>query len=129
MHTDGTQDVEIYFPAGSAKSSWAPHIASAPASITEGGTYTLKGTQFSGLSQGAAYGDDAQSATNFPLVRITIGGFTYYLPTHNFTSGVATGTKSVSTEFDLPFFIGKGKASLVVVANGIESNPQAVTVK
>lgn len=129
LHTDGTTDVEVYIPAGSAQSSWAPHITSHPASISEGGTYTLKGTQFNGLSQGAAYGDDAQSATNFPLVRINIGGFSYYLPTHNFSSGVATGAKTVSTEFDLPFFIGTGAATLQVVANGLASNAVSVTVK
>ena len=33
-----------------------------------GGTYTLSGKQLAGLDQGAAYGDDVQDNTNFPLV-------------------------------------------------------------
>jgi hypothetical protein len=81
--TDGTQDVESYIPKGAAKSAWLPTITSFPSTITQNGTYTFKGTQLNGLSQGAAYGDDAQMATNFPLVRLSIGGFTYYLPTNN----------------------------------------------
>ena len=129
LFTDGTTDVEVYIPIGAAKSSWAPNITYYPATITQGGTYTLKGTQFNGLSQGAAYGDDAQSATNFPLVRLTIGGITNYLPTKHFTIGVATGAKVVQTAFTLPFFVGKGPATLEVVANGIASNPVTVTVK
>ena len=31
----------------------------------------VKGTQFSGLTNGAAYGDDFQDSTNYALVRIT----------------------------------------------------------
>ena len=129
LFTDGTTDVEIFVPSGSAQSGWKPTITSHPSTISEGGTYTLRGTQFNGLSQGAAYGDDAQMATNFPLVRVTIGGFKYYLPTHNFTMGVATGSKIVSTQFDLPFFIGTGSATLEVVANGISSSAVNITVK
>lgn len=129
LFTDGTTDVEVYIPIATANSSWAPNITSYPATITQGGTYTLKGTQFNGLSQGAAYGDDAQSATNFPLVRLTIGGITNYLPTKHFTIGVATGTKLVQTAFSLPFFVGKGPATLEVVANGIPSKAVSITVK
>ena len=127
--TDNSTDVEIYVPAGAAKSAWAPTITSHPKSIKQGGTYTLKGTKFNGLSQGAAYGDDAQSATNFPLVRLAIGGFTYYLPTKNFTMGVATGATIVQTDFSLPFFVGTGAATLEVVANGLASKPVNITVK
>jgi len=131
LFTDGTSDVEIYYPTGSAKSSWAPTITSAPATIEAGHTYTLKGTQFNGLSQGAAYGDDAQMATNFPLVLLSIGGFKYYQPTHGFsTMGVATGTKTVSTKFDVVNPSGlKGAATIWVQVNGITSNAVSVTIK
>jgi len=131
LFTDGTSDVEIFYPDGSPKSSWAPTITSAPSTIETGGTYTLKGTQFNGLSQGAAYGDDAQMATNFPLVLIEILGYHFYLPTHDFTSGVATGTKTVSTKFDVIGQIGTltGPATIAVQVNGITSNAVKVTVK
>jgi hypothetical protein len=130
LHTDGTTDVEVYIPAGAAMGSWNPTVTSFPKTITMGGTYTFKGTQLNGLSQGAAYGDDAQMATNFPLVRISISGFTYYLPTKNFsTMGVATGSTVVSAQFTLPFYIGTGSATAVVVANGLASKSISLTVK
>ena len=131
LHTDGTADVEIYVPKGAANPIWAPMISSFPATITMGSTYTFKGLQLNGMSQGAAYGDDAQSASNFPLVRITLAGFTYYLPTKNFSSmGVQTGPSTiVSAQFSLPFFIGTGVGTVEVVANGIASIPLPITVK
>jgi hypothetical protein len=89
----------------------------------------LQGTQLNGLSQGAAYGDDAQAATNYPLVRITDStGAVVYCRTHNFSSGVATGAKIVSTQFDVPSTIALGAATLEVVANGIPSTAVAVTI-
>ncbi len=130
LFTDGSSDVEVLIPTGSAKSSWAPAITSSPSSVTRGKSSTLKGTQFNGLSQGAAYGDDAQSATNFPLVRMTDSlGNVYYARTNSFsTMGVATGAKVVSCRFIPPNAMAPGVATLVVVANGIESNTVTVTV-
>jgi hypothetical protein len=89
----------------------------------------ISGTQFSGRSQGAAYGDDNQNATNFPLVRITDAtGKVVYCRTHNFNSGVSTGTRVVSAQFDIPSSIALGAASLQVVTNGIASAAVAVTI-
>jgi len=42
--------------------------------------------------------------------------------------GVATGTKAVSTKFDVPAGIETGASTLVVVANGIPSAAVAVTI-
>jgi hypothetical protein len=51
-----------------------------------------------------------------------------YLPTsHHSTMGVATGTTPVSTNVTVPGNMSAGQYSLVVVANGIASDP--VTVK
>jgi hypothetical protein len=41
---------------------------------------------------------------------------------------VATGSKIVSTTFDVPSTIGSGAGTLVVIANGIASKPVNVTV-
>ncbi len=86
--------------------------------------HTISGTQFNGLTQGAYYGDDLQAATNYPLVRITNNatGHIFYARTHGHSSmGVATGSSSVSTSFDVPAGIELGASMLVVVANGIPS--------
>ena len=78
-----------------------------------------------------ALGDEEQTATNYPLVRITntSSGIVVYARTHDHsTMGVATGSKTVSTNFDVPANIGSGPSTLVVVANGIASKPANVTV-
>jgi hypothetical protein len=90
----------------------------------------VTGVQLNGLTQGAAYGDDYQSATNFPLIRLTnkLTGHVFYARTKKFTRmSVAPGVKS-SCEFDLPANIETGTTWLSVVANGIASLPVRVTV-
>lgn len=131
LYTHDAKDVEIFSPAGAASSSWAPQITSVPSTITRGGRYTIKGTQFNGLSQGAMYGDDAQMATNFPLVRVrnTATKHQYLARTNTFsTMGVATESTVVSADFVTPQ-METGPATLVVIANGIASKAVNVTVK
>ena len=130
--TDGTPDVEIYTSVGNPDPSWAPSIVSIPQTLTRGTTVTVSGTQFNGLSQGAAYGDDAQMATNYPLVRVTnhATGHVAYFKTHNHSvMGVATGTRRVSTKFDVPAAAETGASDLSVVANGIASPAVSVTIQ
>jgi len=130
LFTDFSSNVEIYTPAGSPCAGCEPAIAAVASTLTHGSlNNVISGTQFNGISQGSAYGDDGQSATNYPLVRITDStGKVVYCKTHGFSSGVATGSKVVSTLFDIPPSIALGPASLVVVANGIPSVASAVTI-
>lgn len=128
----GTIDAELYSTKGKAKKSWAPAITSVPSSLARGSTYQISGTQFNGLSAGAAYGDDVQMNSNYGLVRITntASGHVFYARTHDpSTSGVATGKTKVSTMFDVPANMETGASSLVVVTNGIASAPMSVTVQ
>jgi hypothetical protein len=128
LFTDGSTDVEVYTASGTYSPSWQPTITAFPSAIQTGSTYTISGTQFNGLSLGAAYGDDAQTATNYPLARLTDNnGHVYYLRTHDHsTMAVATGSAIVSTNFDVPSNVPSGSYSLVVVANGIPSAPVTV---
>ena len=122
---------EVYNPAGTYDAIWAPTITSVTTSVTRGKTYKISGTQFNGLSQAAAFGDEFQTATNYPLVRITNTGtgHVFYAKTHNHsTMGVATGSAIVSTSFDVPATMETGASSLIVVANGIPSIPVSITV-
>ena len=132
LFTDGSNDMEIYTPKGSANSAWAPKITSVASTITRNTALVIKGTQFNGMSQAAAYGDDAQTATNYPLVRVTNNktGHVFYARTYNFSSmGVATGSKSVSCTFVVPSSAETGASTLEVVANGIASSTVKVTIK
>lgn len=129
LFTDGTRDVEIYTPKGSAKPDWRPKITSCPKRLKAGNTYRISGEQFNGLSQAVAYGDDATAATNYPLVRITnhATGHVFYARTHDHsTMAVATGCAEVSTHFDMPKDLEPGIGDLVVVANGIASSPHRI---
>jgi len=130
LFTDFSSSVEIYTPAGTACAGCAPTIKSVAATLTHGSTNNrITGTQFNGVTQGAYYGDDNQSATNFPIVRITdSAGDVVYCKTYGWLGGVATGTKLVSAEFTVPATIHTGAASLVVVANGIPSEAMSVTI-
>jgi len=69
--TDFSNDIELYTSASGPRREWAPVVAYVPNSLRVGRSYQAFGFRFNGLSQGAFYGDDAQAATNFPLVRIT----------------------------------------------------------
>jgi hypothetical protein len=132
LWTDGSSDVEIYTAKGVANPAWAPSITSAPSTVTPGQTYTITGTQFNGVTQGAYYGDDAQMATNYPLVAIRNRktGHIFFCRTHDHsTMGVATGTTPVSTNFDVPTKIETGASDIVVGANGIHSKLVPITVQ
>jgi hypothetical protein len=131
LFTRQSSIVNIYTPTGVANAAWAPAITSAPASIFPGQTYPISGLRFNGLSSGAAYGDDLQAATNYPIVRIvnTATGHVFYAKTHDHSSmGVATGTTTVSTSFDLPISIEAGPCTIFVVANGIASVGVTTTI-
>ena len=79
----------------------------------------------------AAYGDDAQAATNFPLVRIINlkTSHVFYSRTHNHSSMAVASRSVVSTYFDVPAVQEKGPSLLEVVANGIASEPVYVFIQ
>ena len=85
-----------------------------------------------GLSQANAYGDDAQMATNYPLVRLKHTGnkSVHFCRTFDHsTMAVATGKKPVHTNFHVSHAVALGHYELAVVANGIESQPITIEVK
>jgi hypothetical protein len=130
LFDDGSNVMDVYTAGGSPEAAWEPTITSSPATVTPGDTYSLSGNQLAGLSQGAAYGDDVQDNTNFPLVRITnnaTGTVTYARTTDWSSVSIAPGASS-STDFTVPASTPTGASTLVVVANGIASPSTAVTV-
>jgi hypothetical protein len=131
LFTDFSSDVEIYTPASITPcAGCAPTIKTVATTLTHATKNNkITGTQFNGLTQGSYYGDDNQASTNFPIVRIVDSkGSVVYCKTHNWLGGVATGTKLVSAQFDIPTTINLGAASLVVVTNGIPSKAVSVTI-
>ena len=129
---NGTPDpsglLYVYKPGTSPLAAGKPTITGITTKIA-GVSYHLTGTKLNGISAGAAFGDDAQMDSNYPLVRLTdSGGNVYYARTYNWSStGVMTGTTPVTTEFDVPGSVPPGTYSLVVVANGNPSAPVSFT--
>jgi hypothetical protein len=132
LSTDGTDDIEIYTPDTMQHSAaWEPVINKAPATLVPGQTYRLAGVLFNGMSQASAFGDEDQNATNYPLVRITnvATGHVFYARTHDHSSMAVASPDKVTTNFDVPAAQESGPSMLVVVANGIASQPVNVTVQ
>ena len=114
----------VYRPDGSPLAAGKPAITSI--TTNSSGLFELTGTLLNGISEGAAYGDDAQMDSNYPLIRMTnsASGNVYYARTYNWSStSVMTGNTKVTTEFAPPAGLPLGDYSLVVSANGNSSDP------
>jgi hypothetical protein len=125
-------DVEVYTPKGKPKAAWAPVVKTVPATLARGhNNYLLSGRRLQGVSNGAAYGDDAQMATNYPLVRITntASGHVCFAHMHDHAKNHAS--------FDMPAAAPPvweqpcetGASQLQAIVNGIASAGVAVTVQ
>ena len=118
----------VYKPNGTPLAAGQPAINSIAENAD--GSYQMTGTNLNGISQGAAYGDDEQMDSNYPLVRMTnnVTGNVYYARTFNWNStGVQTGSRVITTQFILPQNLPTGTYSLVAVANGNPSVPTNFT--
>lgn len=124
-------DLQAYTPKGSPNKGWVPAIKHFPSAVTRGQTnYVLTGHRFHGVSDGAAYGDDAQMNSAYPIVRLTssVDGHVCFAHVHDHTDKM--------TSFDIPAAsppaweraCTPGAASLTVVVNGIASAPVSVTI-
>jgi hypothetical protein len=96
-----------------------------------GRTYEIAGIRFNGITQGAAFGDDEQMATNFPLVRITnlATHHVSYARTHDHSSMAVAYDGEVTTHVDVSKHQECGPSLLEIVANGVASEPVFVVVK
>ena len=115
---------------GDYHGDWVPVIRSVPTTLHAGASYSLTGQRLNGMSQGAFYGDDFQSATNYPLVRITNNatGHVFYARTHDHSSMAVAQQTDSTTQFDVPAGIETGPSRLEVVTNGIPSHAVGVLV-
>jgi len=133
LWTDLNGHAYVYSSSGAPNPAWAPRIQNGPpvTNVTRGKTYRIAGLNFNGFSQGAAYGDDAQAATNYPLVRITnrASGNVFYARTHDHSTMAVAYSGLASTQYDVPLGAETGLSDLVVVANGIPSAPITVNVQ
>lgn len=130
LFNDRVGHIEVYSDGRAPNSDWQPVINSVPTSLEPGGTYTIAGLRLNGLTQDSAYGDDYQSATNYPLVRITMqaSGHVFYARTSGMTAMSVAPRTASSAAFLVPAGIETGAGRLEVVANGIASDAVDVTI-
>jgi MYXO-CTERM domain-containing protein len=111
------------------KDEWRPTVTSVE--HDDGNTYTLTGTQLSGLINGADEGDDMSMAENYPIVWLTNGGGdAYYCRTFNFSKMTpAKGSAPQTCQFTTPDGLPEGMYSLHVSSVGVQmKDPVPFTV-
>jgi hypothetical protein len=133
--TDFSGDIELYNPAKTTEDlafqrRIAPAVLEVPQALARGGSYQIFGIGFNGVTQGAFYGDDAQAATNFPLVRIRNlkTSHVFYSRTHDHQGMGVASDALVWTYFEVPNAQESGPSVLEVVANGVASPPVSVWI-
>jgi hypothetical protein len=127
LATDFSDAVAFYTPS-SPPNQPGPIVSSVPTTITVGTSYTLTGTQLGGLTNGANYGDDYQSSTNYPIIAVVNNstGHVFYAETYDWTVSVAPAAPG-RTNFILPT-AETGPSQLFVIANGVNSDPESVSI-
>ncbi len=131
MYTDGSNDVEIYTPTGNPYPGLAPSALLNTAVLSRGSSFVLFGFKFNGASQANSYGDDAQEATNYPIVRVTnvATGHVFYCRTHDHSTMAVGYSGPTYTHLDIPSNMETGQSYLEVVVNGIASPKYNIGIK
>ena len=131
LFTDYSNDVEIYTSPGSPYPGLAPSALLTQVVFARGSSFVLFGNKFNGASQGAAYGDDYQAATNYPIVRITnkSTGHVFYCRTHGHSTMAVGYPGPTYTHLDIPANMETGASYLEVVANGIASQKYPIAIQ
>lgn len=124
-------NIQLYNPTPGVVNGVAPTIIPSKNAYLGGSKNNiLYGLQLNGMSEGAFYGDDLQSATNYPLIRFTDSsnkvwyGFTHDDSTHAMGPGTLSYTK-----FDLNPAMPPGTYTMQAVTNGIGSNKVTVKIR
>ena len=128
LMNNSTNNLVLYTPdAASAVSTSPPSITKIAENAN--GSFTLTGTDINGNNDGATYGDDAQMATNYPIVSFTnLTGQVSYATTYGFNYAVEQGNTPLTTQFTLPTGLAPGTYSVRVIANGVASKPYGLQI-
>ena len=132
LFSDGNTQLWVYTADGAASPALKPVVNNV--TYNGGGNFTLTGKQLNGQSAGAAYGDDDQMDTNYPLVRLTAtdgSSKVYYAKTTNWSSVAVGGglTTPQTVNFTLNSALTvPGNYALTVGGAGIASLPVFVNI-
>jgi hypothetical protein len=137
--------IQLYTPAPGVAANAIPEILGEPElvgsgaepptapipTIYKGRSYTMPIARMNGIDLGATYGDDVQTSTDFPIVRVTASasGHVWYCRTHDPTDRSTSPDEQGAATFDVPDATEGGAAEIAVIANGIASAPLIVNIK
>ena len=112
----------IYTPDGAPQDAWRPTVTSVVFN-SSANTYTLTGTQISGLINGADEGDDMTMAENYPIIWLTdSSGNVTYCRSFNFSNMMpSVGSTPETADFTTPAGLPSGSYNLYVSAVGVSS--------
>ncbi len=112
----------VYTPDSEPNDSWRPTVSSVTYD-SGSDTYTLTGTQLSGLINGADEGDDMKLTSNYPIVTLQdTTGKVYFARSFNFSVMVPQqGSTPQTCQFKTPTGLPAGSYSLFVSSVGVQS--------
>ena len=112
----------VYVPIGDSVLAGKPYVFNI--TPNQDGSFHLDGYNLNGISAGAAYGDDGQMSTDYPLVQFmdTNNAHIDYARTFEWTT-IGVGSGSGSVDFSLPPGLIPQTYLVSVIANGIHSDP------
>jgi hypothetical protein len=120
----------IYTPDTPPDDSWRPVVSSVTYD-SGSNTYTLTGTQITGLINGGDEGDDMTMSENYPIIWLKdTSGNVYYCRSFNFSTMMPSkGNTPETAQFTTPANLPMGTYDLYVSAVGVQSkDPVKFTV-
>lgn len=126
----GPSGMALYNPGVSADPSWLPKITNVATELNAGSTYSVTGKQLSGLTAGAAFGDDWGTTSNYSMIQITniATGKVTYQPTVQIGTYAVTPNFESTTTFSVNSDAVNGPSTLRVVSGLFASDPVNVTI-
>jgi len=127
LFSDDSAQLWVYTSSGAPNPSLRPLITDVR--YRGDGKFRLTGFQLDGQSAGAAYGDDDQMDSNYPIIRmVNSSGKVFYARTSDW-SKIAVGDAGRETvEFTLNPGVTPGDYSLIVSGAGISSFPTFIHI-
>ena len=128
LFSDSSSQLWVLSSSGPPNRTLRPHVTSI--NYWGGGHFRLRGTQLDGQSAGAAYGDDDQMDSNYPIIRmVNSSGNVFYARTSNWSKvAVGDGAGNEHVDFDLNPGVTPGTYSLIVSGAGISSFPVSINI-
>jgi len=128
LFSDASSQLWVYTSSGTPNPSLRPLITDVR--YRGDGKFTLAGFQLNGQSAGAAYGDDDQMDSNYPIIRmVNLNGNVFYARTSDWSKfGVGNGGGRETVEFTLNPGVTPGDYALIVSGAGISSFPTFIHI-